>query len=199
MKRIASIHALSPLLAPFLLAPLLLGFGEAHAMEPATLVTPPAMYPPDTWEGRSAAVVRVLDKLDARVQTLTIPMGQDGTYKSLTISVHSCLQHPVGLAPDSAALLTVQDGHSGTKPLAAKPFDDWMFAAEPFVAVFESPVYGVQLIACAGTEIAPAAPPLLPPVPPAPQTGAPDSDKPDSGAPQLLRPPTVPPLSTPGN
>ena len=130
--------------------------GPAMAAEP---ITPPAMYPPDSWEGRSAAVVRVLDKLDAHVETLTIPAGGSGSYKSLGVAVRSCLQHPPGLAPDSAALLSVQDSN------AAPVFSGWMFSAEPFIAVFESPVYGVQLVSCGGTDVAPAAPPLLPPVP----------------------------------
>jgi hypothetical protein len=147
----------------------------AAAAEP---VAPPLMYPPDTWVGRSTAVVRVLDKLDAHVETLTIPAGQTASYKSLAVAVHSCLEHPPGLQPDSAAFLTVQDGHA-----AAKPFVAWMFSAEPFIAVFESPVFGVQLVSCAGADVAPAAPPLLPPPPPGmPTAGAPGA-APDAGAP----------------
>ena len=139
-------------------------------------VTPPAMYPPESWEGRSAAVVRVLDKLDAHVETLTIPAGGSGSYKSLGVAVRSCLQHPPGLAPDSAALLSVQDSN------AAPVFSGWMFSAEPFIAVFESPVYGVQLVSCGGSDVAPAAPPLLPPLPAA--TAAPDPNAaPDEAAP----------------
>ena len=147
----------------FVALALLAGFaGDASAAEP---VTPPSMYPPDAWEGRSSAVVRVLDKLDAHVQTLTIPAGQTGSYKSLGIVVRSCLQHPPGLPPDAAAFLTVQDGHVG-----AAAFAGWMFSAEPFIAVFESPVYGVQLVSCDGADAAPAAPPLLPPPSTAPAT-----------------------------
>jgi hypothetical protein len=144
-----------------LLAPavsLLLVAGPITAAEP---ITPPPMYPPNSWEGRSAAVVRVLDKLDAHAETLTIPTGQAGSYKSLGISVRSCLQHPPGLAPDSAAFLSVRDAHAEVKPFVA-----WMFSAEPFTAVFESPVYGVQLVSCGGADAAPAAPPLMPPPPP---------------------------------
>lgn len=145
----------------------------AVAAEP---ITPPAMYPPDTWAGRSAAVVRVLDKLDAHVETLTIPAGQRGGYKSLGVAVRSCLQHPPGLAPDSAAFLSVQDAN------AAPVFSGWMFSAEPFIAVFESPVYGVQLVSCGGGDVAPAAPPLLPPAPAATAAPGPDT-APDAAAP----------------
>ncbi len=170
--------------------------GLVLAAEP---ITPPAMYPPDSWEGRSAAVVRVLDKLDAHVETLTIPAGQTASYKSLGVAVRSCLQHPPGLPPDSAAFLSVRDTS------AAPVFSGWMFSAEPFIAVFESPVYGVQLVSCGGVGVAPAAPPLLPPPPAqarfdpgAPDAGAsPAVDGPDpvypSGAPEPPAPPDGPP------
>jgi len=145
----------------------------ALAAEP---VTPPAIYPPDTWEGRSSAVVRVLDKLDAHVETLVIPAGQNSSYKSLNVAVRSCLQHPPGLSPDNAAYLTVQDGHAEARPFAA-----WMFSAEPFVSVFESPVYGVQLVSCDGASVAPAAPLLLPP--PSTVAATPDPNAvPDAGS-----------------
>ena len=146
--------------------------GSVIAAEP---VTPPPIYPPDTWEGRSTAVVRVLDKLDAHVETLTIPAGQSGSYKSLGILVRSCLQHPPGLSPDAAAFLTVQDGHAASAPFAA-----WMFAAEPFIAVFESPVYGVQLVSCSGTDVAPVAPPLLPSPSSVPSSNVPATPDPNA-------------------
>ena len=132
----------------------------AGAVEP---VTPPAMYPPDTWQGRADAVVRVQDRLDAHIEILTIAAGQSARFKSLTIAVQGCLQHPPSLPPDNAARLTITDQHA-----AASDFAGWMFTAEPFVGVFQSPVYGVHLVSCAGAEVAPAAPPMPPPVMPPP-------------------------------
>ncbi len=105
--------------------------------------------------------MRVQDRLDAHIETLTIPAGGSASFKSLTIAVQGCLQHPPGLPSDNAARLTVTDRHA-----AASGYDGWMFTAEPFVGVFQSPVYGVHLVSCAGAEVAPAAPPLPPPVAP---------------------------------
>ncbi len=164
------------------------GMGVAWAADP---VAPPAMYPPATWEGRSDAVLRVLDRLDSNVETLTITAGQSATFKSVTIAVQSCLQHPPGLPPDAAASLRITDAHS-----AASDFSGWMFAAEPFVAVFQSPVYGVQLVSCGGTAVAPAAPTLPPPAVPAPPANA-NAASPDaepnpvypSGGPDASAPP----------
>jgi hypothetical protein len=164
-----------------LAALLLLGAPSLLQHQPATaaeLITPPAMYPPDTWEGRSAAIVRVLDKLDAHVETLTILAGQSASYKNLSIAVRGCLQHPPGLPPDSAAFLTIKDGR-----INARPFTDWMYSAEPFIGVFESPVFGVQLVSCGGADVAPAAPPLLPPPTSVPNAANPNP-APDSAVPQ---------------
>ncbi len=161
-----------------------LWIASAAAAEP---VSPPAMYPPESWEGRSAAIVRVLDKLDAHVETLSIPVGQSGSYKSLGIAIRRCLQHPPGLPPDAAAALSVRDANA-----AATPFEGWMFSAEPFVAVFESPVYGVQLVSCGGGEAAPAAPALPPAVAAAPADADRAAPPPDAPPPDAEPSPVYP-------
>ncbi|CAM2907021.1 hypothetical protein CFR75_10095 [Komagataeibacter xylinus] len=136
------------------LSALLLGFlpGLAHATE---WLAPPAIYPPDMWQGRTVAVVRVLDKLDAHVVLLNVPVGQDMPYKSLTLHATSCLQRPATLPADSAAWLDVHDAHEG---MAA--FQGWMAVAEPATGVFQNPLYDVQLVGCAGDNVAPMPPPL---------------------------------------
>ncbi|MGY6768093.1 DUF2155 domain-containing protein [Komagataeibacter sp. NFXK3] len=126
--------------------------GLAHATE---WLAPPAMYPPDTWQGRTVAVVRVLDKLDAHTELLNVPVGQDMPYKSLTLRATSCLQRPATLPADSAAWLDVHDAHEG---MAA--FQGWMAVAEPATGVFQNPLYDVQLVGCAGDSVAPTPPPL---------------------------------------
>ena len=131
--------------------------------------------------------MRVLDKLDAHVETLTIPVGQSGSYKSLGIAIRRCLQHPPGLPPDSAAVLSVRDANA-----AAVPFEGWMFSAEPFVAVFESPVYGVQLVSCGGSDVAPAAPALPPPVAARPADSDPAVAPSDETAPDAAPSPVYP-------
>ena len=127
----------------------------------AEYVAPPIMPVPTAWQGRAAAVVRVLDKLDAHVETLTLKAGETGSYKSLTVTARSCMDRPDGLPADAAAFLDVQDRHGDVQP-----FSGWTFAREPAIGVFESPIYGVQLASCDGELVAPAAPPLPLPVPP---------------------------------
>ncbi|MCE2565671.1 DUF2155 domain-containing protein [Komagataeibacter sp. FNDCF1] len=193
--------------------------GLAHAAE---WLPAPAMYPPDTWQGRSVAVVRVLDKLDAHVQQVEIPVGQDVPYKSLTLHATSCLERPATLSADSAAWLEIHDAHEG---MAA--FQGWMAIAEPATGVFQNPLYDVQLASCGGDATAPVPPPLAvaaaqppapaasdpaaatPPmpdgtVPPAPSRATPGTGGvegtqalPPAQAPALAPPPASPPLPAP--
>ncbi len=134
----------------------------APASRAAAYVPPPIMPVPNAWQGRSQAVLRVLDKLDAHVETLTLKAGETGSYKSLSVTVRSCMDRPDGLPRDSGAFLDIQDHRAAE----VAPFNGWTFSGDPSVGVFESPVYGVQLVTCQGDLVAPAAPPLPPPVPP---------------------------------
>jgi hypothetical protein len=121
----------------------------------AELVAPPLIYPADTWQGRSIATVRVLDGLDSHVQSLTIPVGQDVTYKALTIHVGACRDRPATLVPDAAGWLAVRDTRQD-----GPGFSGWMLAGEPFLGVFQDPVYTVQLVGCSGDMTAPIPAPL---------------------------------------
>ncbi|MBE7210970.1 MAG: DUF2155 domain-containing protein [Gluconacetobacter diazotrophicus] len=138
----------------------------------AQYVAPPVMPIPAAWQGKAQAVVRVLNKLDAHVEVMTLEAGQAGSVGSLTVTPRNCLVRPDGLPRDAASALVVHD----TKGTTAD-FSGWMFQAEPSLGVFESPVYGVQLVGCAGADVPPMAPPLPPPVPPPPsmQPGSPDN------------------------
>ncbi|BAK84598.1 DUF2155 domain-containing protein [Komagataeibacter medellinensis] len=160
----------------------------------ADWLAPPAMYAPDMWQGRSIAVVRVLDKLDAHVQLVEIPVGQDVPYKSLTLHAASCLQRPATLAADSVAWLEVHDAHEG---MAA--FQGWMAIAEPATGVFQNPLYDVQLASCAGDMVAPIPPPLAASqAPSAAQAASPMPDgtvAPAAGTPDT--PPPVAPVARP--
>lgn len=158
--------------------------GAAHAAgEP---LAPPAIYPAATWQGKSATVVRVLDRLDAHVEVLTIPVGTTAHYKSLDITPGRCLQRPKTLSPDAAGWLDLHDTH----PDGAL-FKGWMLAAEPALGVFESAVYDVRMVRCDGSDVAPALPPLPTPAVPViaqPAEPAPFPDGSGAGADM----PTVP-------
>ncbi|WP_415485757.1 DUF2155 domain-containing protein [Acetobacter sp.] len=165
------------------LAVCMLGFSPVFAAEP---LAPPAMYPADTWQGKGTAVIRVLNRLDSHVETLTLPVGSAQHYEALDITVARCLLHAPTLRRDAAAWLDVQDRHE-----QGAVFRGWMLAAEPSLGVFESPIYDIRVVTCQGEDVPPALPTLeKPPVPPMPGTTAPAS----SGDAATPSPPTdVPP------
>lgn len=124
-------------------------------------LAPPAIYPANTWQGKATAVVRVLDRLDAHVEVLSVPVGTTAHYKSLDITPGRCLQRPKTLSPDAAGWLELHDTHPD-----GATFKGWMLAAEPALGVLESAVYDVRMVRCEGNDVAPALPPL--PVPAVP-------------------------------
>lgn len=129
-----------------------------------TPLAPPAFYPAETWQGKGTAVVRVLDRLDAHVEVLSVPVGGEPRhYKNLDILARRCLQRPPTRAPDAAAWLEIQDTHPG-----GASFKGWMLAAEPGLGVLESSVYDVRMVRCEGDDTPPFLPPLAKPVAPPP-------------------------------
>ncbi|HEX3350438.1 MAG TPA: DUF2155 domain-containing protein [Acetobacteraceae bacterium] len=92
---------------------------------------------------RSSVEIRVLDKVRARSLTLKGQVGETLTFGTLSIAVKSCVVHPPDQPADAAAFLDITDPRAG-----APAFHGWMFANEPFLSVFESPVYDVQLSGC---------------------------------------------------
>lgn len=126
-------------------------------------VAPPAMYPANTWQGRTQAVIRVLDRLDAHIETLTIPVGANASYRTLSVAVEACVSRPETLPADSGALLHLRDSGDSARP----PFDGWMLQNEPSLGTYGSSLYDVRVVACTGDRVAPDAGPL--PVIKAPQ------------------------------
>ena len=96
-----------------------------------------------TWQPQGTARVQVLDKVNAQSTVLTVKVGQQGQYGSLTIHVQACDTHPADQPQDSAAYLTITDSHADTPG-----FQGWMLANEPYVAMLQSPVYDVRIVGC---------------------------------------------------
>ncbi|AOX20698.1 DUF2155 domain-containing protein [Kozakia baliensis] len=127
----------------------------------AEMVAPPVMYAPNLWQGRQQAVVRVLDRIDSHVSTLTIPADGAGDYKTLHIAVHRCVDRPPTLASDAAMQVSITD--NGNPDLK---FDGWVMAREPSLATFRSALYNVSIVSCGGDAVAPNLAPLPQPAAP---------------------------------
>lgn len=161
----------------------------------AETLPPPAMYPAGTWQGKSVAVVRVLNRLDSAVGTVRVPVGGTTRYESLQIGVARCLASAPTLRTDAAAWMDVQDTRA-----EGPTFHGWMMEAEPALGVFESPLYDIRVMGCEGDDVAPLLPQLEhPPAPPMPGTrpegeaGAPSSTPGTEGT---VAPPAPPQPST---
>lgn len=106
--------------------------------------------PPDTpqplqltWVPAGTALVQVLDKVNAQNTVLTVKVGEQAEYGSLSIQVQACDVHPPDQVQDSAAYLNVTDSHADTPA-----FHGWMLAAEPSVSMLQNPMYDVRVVGC---------------------------------------------------
>ncbi|HEY5300490.1 MAG TPA: DUF2155 domain-containing protein [Acetobacteraceae bacterium] len=117
--------------------------GPAAPAAPTPAPAPAPASPAPEWVPQGSAVLEVLDKVDAVSHDYTVPVGQSVTVESLTIAVQACQAHPPDRPADAAAYLTITDSHPDEPG-----FKGWMLAAEPWVAMLQSPVYDVRLLRC---------------------------------------------------
>ena len=106
--------------------------------------TPPAISPPDSWQPKQSGTIRVLNKIDSTVRSLTLRVGETVHLQSLSITLQGCAIRPPDLPADAAAHLAVGDSREG-----ADGFDGWILQNEPAANMFEHAVYDIQLAGCA--------------------------------------------------
>ena len=94
----------------------------------ATTASPVMADEPD-WIQRPVVVLQGLDKVTARISTVTAPVGQTVSFGTLKISPRTCQEHPPTLAPESAAFLEIDDQPPDESP--NRVFTGWMFASSP--------------------------------------------------------------------
>ena len=110
----------------------------------AEAVDPPNISPPDTWVTRQTGTIRVLNKIDSTVKSLTLHVGETTHLQTLTITLQACAVRPVDLPGDATAHLAIADSREG-----APGFDGWILQNEPAVNMLEHPIYDIQLAGCA--------------------------------------------------
>jgi hypothetical protein len=98
-------------------------------------------------------VLRAMDKITARVSTITVPVGGTVTFGSLKITAKACDKHPPEETPEASAFLDVVEEKPGEAPQPR--FQGWMFASSPALSALEHPVYDLWVLDC--TADAPAA------------------------------------------
>lgn len=109
--------------------------GEAKPNAPPTLA--------QSWQPRAAAELQALDKIDNRLATLNVPVGQSIQFEQLTITVRACVVRQPDQPADAASYLQIVDSRSG-----APSFRGWVLMAEPSVSMLQHPDFNVRLVAC---------------------------------------------------
>lgn len=98
------------------------------------------------WLPQPVAVLQGLDKVTARISTVTAPVGETVAFGTLRITAETCQEHPPTLAPESAAFLLIDDQPPDEQP--RRVFSGWMFASSPALNPLEHAVYDVWVLAC---------------------------------------------------
>jgi hypothetical protein len=106
-------------------------------------IKPPDLSPPDSWQPRQSGTFRVMNEIDNTVQAVTIGVGAQVQFQTLTLKLSGCFVRPPDLPEDAAAHLAISDTREG-----GAAFDGWMLKKEPALNMLEHPVYDVQLAGC---------------------------------------------------
>jgi hypothetical protein len=118
-----------------------------------TPVVPPVANMPDTSKGETdftSVVLRGLNKVTARAQTIDVPIGSSVRFGTIEIVAHRCWKSAPEDRPENAALLEISEVKQGEPP--AQIFLGWMFSSSPALSALENPFYDVTVIKCAKVE-----------------------------------------------
>lgn len=113
----------------------------------ATFLPWPALAAAPSVE-KPMAILRVLDKVTARVEEIDVQTERPYKFGTLFITAHSCRETTPDETPESAAFLEVSEIKAGQTE--AGVFKGWMFASSPALSAMEHPVYDLWLMGCKG-------------------------------------------------
>ena len=105
----------------------------------------------------SVVVLQGLDKVTARISTISAPLNEGVRFGSLRITARTCTKTPPTEPPEVIAFLEILEVQPGVLPVPV--FSGWMFASSPALSAMEHAVYDVWVIDCRAATIAlPGAP-----------------------------------------
>ena len=102
----------------------------------------------NVWLDGRVATMQALDKITARISTLTAPVGEAWQFGTLEVTVQRCAFHPPEETPENAAFVVIHDLGYDQSVAAAEVFSGWMFSSSPAISALEHPVYDISLLAC---------------------------------------------------
>ena len=98
--------------------------------------------PAHAYIDRDAAVIRIMNKAAGKVQTVTLPVGQNAQYEKLNMVVRSCKQTDPFDAEDFFMFIEINKSDSG------QIFSGWMSANEPGDNPLQNADYDLWLVRC---------------------------------------------------
>ncbi len=99
-----------------------------------------------TYREMGVAVLQALDKVTARISTLTMPLERTTRFGTLEVTVWACRKRPPEEPPESAVFLTIVERRRGAS--SVRLFQGWMFASSPAMSALEHPVYDIWALDC---------------------------------------------------
>ena len=93
-----------------------------------------------------SAVLRWLDKVTGRVNTLETWVGETIRIGTLSINVQTCMTRPPEETPESGAFIKIWETKPGENTLEL--FSGWMFASSPALSAMDHAVYDVWVLDC---------------------------------------------------
>jgi len=97
--------------------------------------------------------LQALDKITARVSSLTMKVGEPQQFGRLTIALRACWRAPPIEPPESAAYVEID--RAPLDPQESGPeriFAGWMFASSRGLRTLEDPIYDVWVVECGHAE-----------------------------------------------
>lgn len=92
------------------------------------------------------AILRWLDKVTGRVNTLEASVGYRVTIGTLSIDVQTCMTRPPEETPENSAFLKIWENRPEED--TTEVFSGWMFSSSPALSAMDHPVYDVWVLDC---------------------------------------------------
>ncbi|MBI1272739.1 MAG: DUF2155 domain-containing protein [Alphaproteobacteria bacterium] len=102
----------------------------------------------------TTAVLRMLDKVTARVEVREVKLNDPVLFGTLQVTVRACRQTPPEEMPESAAYIEISEFKPGE--IGKAWFQGWMFASNPALSALEHPVYDIWLTSCKNDKAMPS-------------------------------------------
>ena len=99
------------------------------------------------------ALIRGVDKITGRTQTLEIPVGKTVQMGDLQITLERCLKKPPEETPENAAFLLVEEKNKDHDSDVV--FNGWMFSSNPAISAMDHPIWDIWVLDCLPVKLDP--------------------------------------------